>query len=94
MKRSPFHKLIVSYYLKPMSAKAVADDLKALMLKNRVVAEIDAEFVLSVWREEFKHRPIWQSLERQAGPRPLHGYAPSPLIEFCADLGTIEGLAA
>jgi hypothetical protein len=96
MKRSPFHKLIVTYYLKPLSAKAVAEEINGLMLKNKCAANVDTDMVLAVWRDEFKRNGIWSALERQEGPRPLHGYAETPLIKFLRDhcRSLDEGLAA
>jgi hypothetical protein len=96
MNRSPFHKLIVTYYLKPLSAKAVAEEINGLMLKNRCAANVDTETVLKIWREEFARQGVWSALERQEGPRPLHGYPETPLIKFlrnhCRSLD--DGLAA
>ena len=43
---------------------------------------------------EWQQQEPWQALERQAGPRPLHGYTPSPMIELCEQLTVAQGMAA
>jgi hypothetical protein len=95
MKRSPFHKLIVTYYLKPLSAKAVAEEInKTLKIAPDAGTRCTTEIVLAGWNIEWQQQEPWQALERQAGPRPLHGYPPSPMIELCEQLTVAQGMAA
>jgi hypothetical protein len=91
MKRSPFHKLIVSYYLKPMSARDVADAINAeLKIKPDAVTRCTPELVLSCWREQYDAEYIWQELARRIGDRPLHGYPPSDYVRLAETLPPLE----